>query len=550
GGVVVPLSVDAQSQVTQHQADQYERLAYTVKGQIEIGRAGSSLVQANFNLLGTTLAYAAVVDPEPVSKAVTGLAAWGSKKAGDALSQLVIEETQKQTKKILAQGLKNSGLSDAALKNMTADELRDKVADLKVGGEKLQEILKNDPESLRMLQANAVDIATNIGVEALARAEGTAADVKTVKQDLAKTKENIESYQKEVTSHLDKLDRRVAGLEQATRVANQKLNELKQQVQGNSKAIETLAQVSFSGWTTAQKIQAVQSGLFPDLGSSQKSALLESLKADKAREEAVAGINQAAQDFGNLAAIASNIGLPKDVVKGLQGAQVVASGLAQFATGSYLGAVASATSLVGLGAPDAAAQRHAEMMKYLQQQFAEINRKLDKIIDLQVQTLKAVAVLTKEQREFRREVLGQLDRIEDTVLRSEQILQAILLSEWKDCHALVNGTALNGQFGILSRTMLAEIVGNPNAGRYAAGCYSQMVAFLDAWVKPAKWSGQVIAAGNFPSDAIAGDTNLQKGWAAFQAQKVGAYTTARDFVLQSLTRLTVQRDTLLVFRSR
>src|SRR6516164_413375 len=49
-----------------------------------------------------------------------------------------------------------------------------------------------------------------------------------------------------------------------SRVANQKLDALKEQVQGNSKAIETLTQVSYSGWTTAQKIQAVESGLFPD----------------------------------------------------------------------------------------------------------------------------------------------------------------------------------------------------------------------------------------------------------------------------------------------
>jgi hypothetical protein len=66
-----------------------------------------------------------------------------------------------------------------------------------------------------------------------------------------------------------------------SRVANQKLDALKEQVQGNSKAIETLTQVSYSGWTTAQKIQAVESGLFPDLEPTRQPAAVLALVKDK-----------------------------------------------------------------------------------------------------------------------------------------------------------------------------------------------------------------------------------------------------------------------------
>jgi hypothetical protein len=173
------------------------------------------------------------------------------------------------------------------------------------------------------------------------------------------------------------------------------------------------------------------------------------------------------------------------------------------------------------------------MMEYLQQQFAAINKKLDHIIDLQIQTLKAVAALADEQRKFSQEVLSQLDRIEDTILSSKQILQAVLLSQWTECNALVNGPGLNGQFTI-TRSILESVIANTNIGKYTKSCYSTMVGFLDAYVKPAKWSGQIIAARNFPTDAIVGDPALQKQWAIFQEERTKAYSTASAFVQLAL----------------
>ena len=115
----------------------------------------------------------------------------------------------------------------------------------------------------------------------------------------------------------------------------------------------------------------------------------------------VADLEKASQNFGNLATIANNLGCPREAVQGLQVAQTLASGAAQFATGNYLGAVASVTSLVGLGAPDAAAERQAAMMEYLDEKFAEINKKLERIIDLQIKTFDAIAELAKAQLQFR-----------------------------------------------------------------------------------------------------------------------------------------------------
>lgn len=117
------------------------------------------------------------------------------------------------------------------------------------------------------------------------------------------------------------------------------------------------------------------------------------------------------------------------------------------------------------------------------------------VIELQQRTLQAIGSLAKQQEQFRREVLGQLDRIEDTVLRSERMLQAVLLTRWSECHSFVNSPALNGVYQEPSRRALLELLSDGNAEGYAGQCYAVMTGFLDAYVRSANWAGQIIAGG-------------------------------------------------------
>ncbi|RVO52077.1 hypothetical protein [Sinorhizobium meliloti] len=517
------------------QVGKYQKLAIDMQKQIEIGRASSTLVSSNFDVIATGIAYVALTDPEPVSKAVAAIAAWGAKKTGDHFAQVALEESQKRSREMLAVGLKDSGLTDDEMDALSADEIRSKVKDLKVGGKAIGEIMENDPDTLRMLQENAVDAATDIGLKALAKAETSAKSVEEMKTDLGNVRKEISKFQEAVSERFDTVENQLSELQSTTQLASEKLNLLTNEVRSNNLAVKALAEISFSGWSTPQKLQAVRSGLFPGLDEGQRNTLEESLEADKAREDVITDIQDTANDLGEIADIAANIGLPPEVVQGVKTAQTAAVGLAKLATGDYLGAIASVTSLVGLGAPDAAAGRHAAMMQYMAEQFAQLNAKLDRIIDLQVQTLQAISQLSKDQQRFRREVLTQLDRIESSVLRNEQILQAILLNEWTECNALINGgTALQGTYLIRTREMLIDIVGAPNINKYAGGCYQRLVSFLDAWVVSADWSGQLIAAENFPTDRIEAETDVLRSWHTYQSQRIAAYRAARELVKVSI----------------
>jgi hypothetical protein len=110
-GKLLWISAQDQRAASLAEANRFTILAEQVKSQIDLGRSSSALISANFNIVATTLGYAAAIDPEPLSKGITGVAAWGAKKTGDGIGQLVIDTAQNQARAILAQGLKDSGIS-------------------------------------------------------------------------------------------------------------------------------------------------------------------------------------------------------------------------------------------------------------------------------------------------------------------------------------------------------------------------------------------------------------------------------------------------------
>jgi len=126
GGSVGKLSwgvVSDQRAVSAAEADRYTKLAERVRMQVDIGRSTSRVVITNFNVAATTLGYYAATSPEPLSKAVAGLAAWGAKKSGDALGAAVLDAAEDQARAVLAEGLKESGIPSTELQTMTAQQL-------------------------------------------------------------------------------------------------------------------------------------------------------------------------------------------------------------------------------------------------------------------------------------------------------------------------------------------------------------------------------------------------------------------------------------------
>jgi hypothetical protein len=513
----------------------YLSLAEKVKSQIDLGRATSSLIKQPFNTIATISAYSASKAPDPLDAGILGVVAWASKKTGDYLESLVGDHVEKEALQILANGLPH--LSVEAYKSLSTEELKNQLADLEIGGQQLRVILEDYPKALGMVQASAADNVANISVEALEEARAAQEDVGQIRKTLSEDWEQITNYQTAMGTRMHAVESGLDDLQGTADQSRQKLDDLETSVEGQAEASAAIAGLSYPGLTTEQKLEAVEAGSITGLQPNQSEKLKDSLRADLAQELSLKAVQSMASDLGDITKIASNLGVPRDAVQGLSAAQTTMAAMAQFGTGNYLGAVASLTSLVGLGAPDAAEQRHAQLMGYLRDQFAEVNSRLNTIIGLQKKTLNVLSVLVEEQRSFRDEVLSQLDRIENEVLLDGQILRAIIKSQWEDCDALANGVTgvngnqnANGNLTLRDREMLLDILSHRNNDSYMSACYSKLSSFIDANVTEANWSGTVIAADVFPSQKIAIDNDSQKKWNAAEKLKLSAFASARKLL--------------------
>src|SRR5262245_48818535 len=74
--------------------DPYISLANDVQATILEGRAASKLAAAPFHLASDSLAVAAVVDPEPATKVVAAVSAYGIKKAGDYAASAIYQNAE------------------------------------------------------------------------------------------------------------------------------------------------------------------------------------------------------------------------------------------------------------------------------------------------------------------------------------------------------------------------------------------------------------------------------------------------------------------------
>jgi hypothetical protein len=508
-------------------ADDYTKLAYRVRSEIDIGRSSSAVVSAQFNFLAINLGYAAVVSPEPLSKGIAGVAAWGAKKAGDALSAQILDKTEERAREVLAEGLKESGLSASEIHNMSAAQLRSHVADFQIGGTKIRDILKDD-KTLEILQEASTDLALDLGVEAVAQGKAIGTDVNEAKQQMLQMKDELTKYQNATNARLNRIQTSLTKLQNDADVAKSDLEELKSSVANNTTMIKGLVAVSYSGWSTGQKLQAIEGGLFPELNGVARDSLIKSLRSQMSVERTVSSLETAARDFGNLASIAGDLHLPKELVTGLNFAQNTATSIGKFLTGDILGGIAGLTSLIGLGGPDLATERHKEIMNYL----VHIDKQLDTVIELQVKTLNALAELANAQSNFRIEVLGQLDQIQYTVLENNRILQRMGLADWEPCRALIHGKYLNTTYTITDAEILRGMISSQ--GSDISNCYRKLDSFLTQSVKPGRWGGEVIDAGSYPATEIASNTEQLKKMENFQRLKIRALGYSVTFLKLAL----------------
>jgi predicted nucleic acid-binding Zn-ribbon protein len=507
----------------------FQRLASSVAATLEEGRAASLAVQAPMTLVSSALGTTAALDPEPVSKTISALAAYGAYKFGEAIGNYIYKQSEQKALGVLSLGLSKVQLSPAQLQAMPAEKFAKVVEDLVVGGKQMKVILSDQPKALDLLKAHAEDLRTNIGVAALLQAKKANENIEEVKQTLRDTSQQIDRFQKETANKLEGIKTDLTALAQQSTETNKMLGDLAQAVNGNSKAIAAVTQISSLSWTTEQKLVALRSGLFTDLDTDQRAKAEAALVSKLKTETLVATLAASAQNFGYAADIAAKLGVDPKIVQAAQAGQMVATGIANFATGNYLGAISSVAGLAGLGAPDAAASRHAALMSYLDVQFKEINQQLKEIRKTLNEVVRGLYAVDQRLQGLE----AAVEDVKALLFTNTAALQALLKEPWQPCDALLG--ALNNVADLVAASDFLLIFGSQDQRSYLTQCYRQHAEFFDATVRTGEWGGGILSYELFPITEVVGQQSKDT-YLAQRARNLEAYAKTREFVIAYSTQ--------------
>src|SRR5262249_10629121 len=248
------------SQADKSTGNKHIDLARQLKADLERNRDGVKLLRANFNVIAASTAAMILATPEPMSIVILSSAAYGAKKTGEELGRMVLERSQEQFLGALSTALKSANYTPAALNGMSRDQLIEVIDNARIQDQAFRDILKDEPEALEMLRKHALDRVDNQSAAALLGIAEVKGDVGQIKTLLGNTARQVKTLQKVTGERLDRLTEQMKDVRSLVEESNNAIKTIRQDVADSKRATQTLAQISFLGWSTEQKLEAVKSG--------------------------------------------------------------------------------------------------------------------------------------------------------------------------------------------------------------------------------------------------------------------------------------------------
>ncbi|MDX8431240.1 MAG: hypothetical protein SNF33_05505 [Candidatus Algichlamydia australiensis] len=149
------------------------------------------------------------------------------------------------------------------------------------------------------------------------------------------------------------------------------IQENRRLIQGNRMDVDYLQEYLYGKMNPKEQINALKRGFFPGMSESERSAELEKIAIAEKRQELADNMIKYMDGAKDLLGIAGNLGIDLGEEVGMAveaGSTILNAGLS-FASGNFLGALNSLTSLAGLGKKkvDVGAERHKQVMTALGQ---------------------------------------------------------------------------------------------------------------------------------------------------------------------------------------
>jgi hypothetical protein len=290
----------------------------------------------------------------------------------------------------------------------------------------------NDPRAKALVETAITDALVNTQratLDELSRQQG---DIERVKNDLSTFGRQMSTYVESTTTALNTLGAQMSEVQTSLAAAQADIDDLKQTAAHTTQQLGAINEVLFSRGTASEKLILIKGGALSALTPADQARVTRLVEADAKKERLVSQVNSVLNEFNKIGGIARALGAPPEIGDAITFANAAASVFTDIVSGDILGAIGGITGLFG-SRPDPAAERHRQLMSFLQTEFDRVNQKLDQLIQGQQKIVEAIVALSEQMAEYDRVLHTRLDRIEFRLDTVERTTRAILNAPLTRC---------------------------------------------------------------------------------------------------------------------
>jgi hypothetical protein len=255
-------------------------------------------------------------------------------------------------------------------------------------------------------------------------------DIADLSQKLYKYANFTHDFVDKTTQRLDAYKDRLSEVNDLLKSASSDVADLQTDQNVTSQQVIAIQDVFYQQQSAAGKLYLLEHGAKPELSSEQREKLETYFTAEQKQQELVADTGQFVTTVTQIKTIANNLGLhDPNIDQAINYATVAQSAFANVATGNYIGAILSVTSVFGGAKPDPEQMRFNAIMGFLKQ----LDQKLDEVIELQKQTLQAVQKLSVQVADLGKQLNSRFDHVDFELRRIADGFSTVMWGELVGC---------------------------------------------------------------------------------------------------------------------
>jgi hypothetical protein len=399
-----------------------------------------------------------VIDVTAVSMVATGAGAvpaiifkTSAHLASEAFFDGAQRKLQEETEAFLARKrddlVRAGNNSYEALQGLPPNEIKQRLQQSTNLFDELRTMFAGDPAAEKLAENLVIESIKNTSLATLDSVRQNQERVAGVETRVADMTRAFVRFEQRTSAALERHGQAIGELQGAVGELQRAVSSLDLRLRTQERDQAVIADFVFDRMDPDAKVAALQGGFLAerfacaDGGSSCDAAKLKTdlvarFKAEAKVQQISAEIRSGVAMLSNVATIASNIGLniPR-LDQAVNMGSVAVAAFEQFASGNYIGAIASVTGIFA-ARTDPAAERHKALMNYLGQQFERLNAKIDAILENQKKLLEAIGGLSQQMETYYQALDERLARMEFELRRVSEAARTAAWAPWASCHGL------------------------------------------------------------------------------------------------------------------